>query len=124
MHASHPERLVGVDVADAGHQLLIQQCSLDHGVPSPQPRNGFGQIKFWIERITPDMGDFMWQLRTSFRDGKTTEHALIDKAKTGLTVSESEDDSGVRSEWRVGISQAKLATHPQVSQYRVAVGEG
>jgi hypothetical protein len=124
MHASHPERLVGVDVADAGHQLLIQQCSLDHGVSSPQPRNGFGQIKFRIERITPDMGDFMWQLRTSFRDGKTTEHALIDKAKTGLTVSESEDNSGVRSEWRVGVSQAKLATHPQVSQYRVAVGEG
>jgi hypothetical protein len=124
MHASHPERLVGVDVADARHQLLIQQCSLDRSILPPQPRDGIGQVKFWIERITPNVGDFLRQLRTSFGDGKTTEHALIDKAQAGLTVSESEDDSGVRSEWRIGISQAKLATHPQVSQDRVAVGEG
>ena len=95
------------------------------GTNNATPRDPkYTEDRSCVYALKADTGDFLWQLRTSFGDGKTTEHALIDKAQAGLTVSESEDDSGVRSEWRVSISQAKLATHSQVGQDRVAVSEG
>jgi hypothetical protein len=36
VQAGPPERLIGVDVADSTDELLIEQCSLDIGVFSPE----------------------------------------------------------------------------------------
>ena len=60
VHPSFPERLIGVDVANARHQLLIKEGSLDDGIAPAHPRHDIGQVKVGFERVATDVGDLRW----------------------------------------------------------------
>ena len=58
------------------------------------------------------------------RERKSAEHPLIHEAQPRLAVGEGEDDSGIGDQGRVCVSDPELPTHAQMSQDRVAIGEG
>ena len=57
MDAGGPQRLVGVDVADAAHDGLVEQHALDRGVLARERRAEGGVAEGRVERIARDVGD-------------------------------------------------------------------
>ena len=55
MDARGPQRLVGVDVADAAHDGLVEQHPLDRGVLARQRRTERGIVERGIERVARDV---------------------------------------------------------------------
>src|SRR5690606_13567420 len=58
-----PEGLVGVDVADAGDERLVQQGPLDLGTPRAQPPGEAGAVERRVERVAGDVRGRLGQRR-------------------------------------------------------------
>src|SRR5690606_20387294 len=58
-----PEGLVGVDVADAGDERLVQQGPLDLGTPRAQPPGEAGAVECRVERVAGDVRGRLGQRR-------------------------------------------------------------
>ena len=123
MQPGDPQRLVRVDVADPGHQLLVQQRPLDPGALGPQPGDGGGQVELGVERVPADVRDLVGQLGPARRERQPAEHALVDEPQLGIAVGEAEQHPGVGHQRGVGIVQSELAAHPEVGQDGVPVGQ-
>ena len=58
---SFPQRFVGVNVADAADQRLVEQGALDAGLAGPHPRGQPRQVESFLKRVRPlpieELGD-------------------------------------------------------------------
>ena len=118
-----PQRLVGVDVADPGDQVLVQQRPLDPGALGAQPRHRGREVELRVEGVAADVRDLLRQLGPAGREGQPAEHPLVDEAEPGVAVGEPEQHPGVGHQRRGDRVQPELAAHPQVGQDGVAVGQ-
>ncbi len=116
------ERLVGIDVADAGDRRLVEQRSLDSGgaPPANQPL---------VERAVAQAGQRVGpQASQGVRptvgvdriDEQFAECARVDEAKLGAVV-EIHDDVRVLRHFVGGPRHSQLAGHPQVGDQHVVI---
>src|SRR5215213_10038988 len=124
MHARPPQRFVGVDIADAGDQLLIQQGPLHPSSLPSQPSSDLGHAELRVERVAPDVRDLCRQVSTARREGQSAKHPLVDEAELRLAVGEAEPNARIRRIGCVAAFQPELTTHAQVREQRIAVDEG
>lgn len=128
MKSGAPERLIGIDVADPGHQGLIEQRSLDLGVLHSHSRNEGVIIERGVERVARDVHDLGWNpaldiIGHEFGRHESAEGALIDKAKFTPIVIESDPHSQVTLVSGVTRLHQQLTTHPEMRDQRRAVIE-
>ena len=79
-----PQAFIGVDVADSGHELLIEDGTLDRGSSSSHPLGHRDGIEPRIERIESDVWDRT--VTASWHELKSTEHALVDETQLGTII--------------------------------------
>ena len=119
---SLPQGLVGVDVADAGDQRLVEQRPLDVGTPAAQCLDdGIGVVR-GLERVRCDMTQLGRQVRTAVADRHAAEGPLVDEPQL-TAVDEAEPDAQVELVRRGGGLHQELAGHAEVGQQRVLVVE-
>jgi len=102
VQAGPPERLVSVDIADAGDDRLIKECSLDLGVLGARAGNEHLVVKEWIEWIAGDMRRDAWDttrriVRNEFVNGEPAEGSLVDEAQLRNPIAECDPNAQVRS---------------------------
>ena len=95
-----PQRLVGVDVADARYHRLVQQLALDLRVLAPQHRNDAIAIELRVERIAGQMRDGHRHVgavdRHQIGEHPATERALVDEAQRGAVVEQRRNAQVIR----------------------------
>ena len=74
-----PERLVGVDVADAGDQALVEEQPLHPGGTPPHAAYEVGVVELRVERVAGDVLDLRGQVGAAVGDGQAAEHPLVDE---------------------------------------------
>jgi hypothetical protein len=72
-----PQRLVGVDVADTGHQRLVEQLTLDARLPPADPAHEPVVVELGVQRVAGDVRDLGRQLGAALRHQQPAEHALV-----------------------------------------------
>src|SRR5438046_2974408 len=110
MHAGFPERLIGVQVADAGQERLVEQQRLDPPFSSAQLRHQqrFVQID---ERVGSELGgEEVVQLDKRSEQVDAPELARVDEAQQRAIVK-LDLQVGVRFGQGIGGSQKDVAAH-------------
>lgn len=82
--AGRKQRLIGIDIADSGHQGLIEQGALDRSAGAPQPLLKMGCIESWIEgfRSQPGQaGDHLLNRSVGWNPPHLGEAAGVDEAQ-------------------------------------------
>ena len=125
MHLGAPEGLVGVDVADARHEGLVEQGALDGAVALLHPPHDGGLVVGRLEGVGRDVGD---RLRDAVgpqrRQRQAAERALVDEPQLRAAVGEVEAGMAVLLERRVGRLDEHLAAHAEVDDEGVLAVEG
>ena len=77
-----PQRLVGIDVADAGDDALVQQHPLDRAVTGLDPPHDRGLVVDRLERVGGDVPDLVGHtVVAELVEGEPTEGSLVDEAR-------------------------------------------
>ena len=129
MEPGRPQRLVGVDVADAGDERLVEQERLEPARPLAQPAPEVAHRERRVERLrterredraATDLGHQLAGHRVAAVEADLPE--LADVAEADLAaVGQLEDQPHVRVLGRLGRDDEQLAGHLQVDrQGRVA----
>ena len=133
MQARAPERLVGVDVADAGDQPLVEQRAFDSGPTAAHRRDQRRAIERRIEQVACDVPDGDGHEgrgraqaargavghRHEPRHGEVTERALVDVAQLRPVIEDEAYSQVRRGRHRgAGVAHEQLATHPEVGHQR------
>ena len=98
MQPGPPQRLVGVDVADAADQRLVQQRALDPGVPGAQPPGQAGRVEGRVQGVGGDVRDRPGEFGPVPHHAHVTERPLVGEAQVLTAVCERELDPDVRRE--------------------------
>lgn len=110
-----PQRLVGVDVADAGDQRLVEKGPLHAGPTAPQRASEGRVVERRVEWVEGDVGDLnRHAIGSDHVDGEPAECALIDEAELPAVVLESEPDSEMRLVQGGRRLDEQLPTHAEV----------
>jgi hypothetical protein len=123
VQARSPEGFIGVDIADSRHHGLVQECSLDPGVPSPQGFYERARIELRIEWISGNVrNDGRHQARPAVTDElvecHSTEGSLVDESQLPTTIGEGDSNPQVLLSLRSGRLDQELTAHPQMSHHR------
>ncbi len=111
-----PEGLVGVDVADAGDQTLVEHCAFDRRTFRAHSARDGEDVEARIEWVERDVGNgVVGEIASEFQ---SAEHALVDEAQLGA-VGQVEEDASVARKLVVRISDAELATHSEMDDERI-----
>jgi hypothetical protein len=113
-----PQGLVGVDVADAAHQRLVEQRPLEAGTPGPQARHERGAVERGVERVPGDVGHRGRHDRAAGLDQRVdreaAERALVHEPQLATAVRERQPDPQVLLVRRVGALDEQLPAHAEV----------
>jgi hypothetical protein len=119
-----PERLVGVDVADAGDEGLVEQGTLDAGVLAPQPGRRALEVVARVQRVAGDVrdrGGHRLELPRRYQrlQGEAAEGALVDEPQLGVAVDKAEPHPQVHLRGRGRRLHQQLTAHAQVHDERL-----
>ena len=121
MHAGKVERLVNVDVPEAGHHSLVEQDGLDGG-PAPGQRKGKAVLieqrprlggVFRVERFGSQASEEATEVRRTLRKGEAPELALVRETE-GSPVVHRDGRALVPERRRVHLLDSKATGHPKV----------
>ncbi len=119
--------LVGVDVADAGDDVLIEQERLEDGAPTgeePTQRGDVQSVGQWINSEVGQLGELDVDV-VGIEDDDLTERARVDEPQRfGRLAVERHDHMGVRWTLRFRRGEQQLPGHAQVDHQRVTGVEG
>ncbi len=117
-----PQRLVGVDIADAADQGLVEQRALDGGALGPQRGREGLVVEARVERVAGDVRDRDGRaLRVAILglfDGQAAEGPLVDEAQFAPAVGEAQPHAQVRLVGHRRVLDEELAAHPEVADQR------
>ena len=124
--ARAPQRLIGVDVADAADEPLVEQRTLDAGAALREPAQESSLVEARVERVAGDVrngtGHGLTVIgRHKFVDRHRPEDALVDEvepAGSERRVLKLDADSRAQV-FNAGITQQHLAAHAKVHHERV-----
>ena len=120
MEAGGVEDLVGVDVADPGDHVLVEQQRLELRRPAAQHGAELVRAGVVDERVDAEPGD-LGELGVDVVgvvDDHLAERARVDEQQVGI--AEVEDDMGVQRPLGAAVDEEQLAGHAQVDHQRVA----
>ena len=126
MEPGRPQRLVGVDVADARDERLVEKERLEPPRPAAQPAPEVAHRELAVERLrterredgaAADLGHQLAGHRVASVEPDLPELADVTEAQLA-TVGELEDQSDVRVLGRVGRDDEQLAGHLQMDGQR------
>jgi hypothetical protein len=130
-----PQRLVRVDVADAGHGRLVEQRPLELGAAAADRGDGVVEGEGGVHRVAGDVGDRRGEqatarcIRQSARRGgdegvrgQPAERALVDEPQLGSLVGKHDPDPQVLLVGPTRDGDEHLTAHPEVREHRVAAG--
>ena len=128
VHLRAPQRLVGVDVADARDEGLVEELALDARRTPAHPRHERGVVELRVERVAGDVGDLRRQLarRRSRRAARRTSAGRRSASPGSARPGPSRDEPHPQVPL-VGcarVLEQHLAAHPEVAEQRVVVVEG
>jgi hypothetical protein len=117
-----PQRLVGVDVADAGHQRLVEQRSLQLGLLPAQRGDRGGHREVRVHRVAADVRDRGRQPGAvdghEVVDEEAAEGALVDEPQLRAAVGEVEPDAQVLLVGCAFRLDQQLAAHAEMGEQR------
>ncbi len=117
-----PQGLVRVDVADARHQVLVEQCPLDLRVFAPQRGDHRALRERRVHGVACDVGDGQRQQSAvyghQFVHQQTAERALVHEPQLRAVVGEAEPHAQVLLVRGTDRLDQHLAAHAQVGQQR------
>ncbi len=121
MQPGAPQRLVGVDVADAADQRLVEQGPLDGGAAPAQGGVEGVVVEGGVEGVAGDVRDDVGEALGIARHGvvqrEAAEGALVDEAELGgQGVGEAEADAQVLLVGRALGLDEQLPAHAQVGE--------
>lgn len=131
VHARRPQRFVGVDVADAADEGLVEQRPLDGRAPGREPSQEEPLIEGGVERVSGDVGHLARDARQRQPvpgrravarrqqrvDGHRAEDALIDEVdpqRAMHRMRQREPDARERRGLGRRVAQQHLPAHAQV----------
>jgi hypothetical protein len=119
-----PQGLVGIDVADAADQRLVEQCALDARTASPQRSVERRLVERWVEGVRRDVGNRARQPGSGVYglDGKSAEGALIDEPQLWSGVSEVDQNPQMGLPRCVSRLHEQLTAHAEVRDERLVRG--
>ena len=123
MQLCRPQRLVGVDIADSGHDALIQKRAFEPGVPLLDACGDPDYVVLGVEGVPRDVRDDAGQHRAPGIEHQMPERALVDEAQVRAVVVELEPHALVGRRGESGRYDEHLAAHPKMDQQRVLVIE-
>jgi hypothetical protein len=115
-----PQRLVGVDVADAAHQGLVEQRPLDAGAPAPDGGDEGVVVEVRVDRVTGDVRDHRRHRVAARYDQQPAEGALVDEAQLPAAVGEAQPHVQVLLQRAVARHDEQLPAHAEVPGQGVA----
>ena len=121
--AGPPECLVGIDVAHARDQALVEQLALDPGRAAPHPGDELIVVELGVERVASDVRDLRRQLGATGGDRQAAEHPLVGEPQLDVGCVQDEPDPQVPLGGGVGRLDEELTAHAEVSEQCVAVVE-
>jgi hypothetical protein len=121
VQAGAPQGLVGVDVADAADQGLVEQGPFDGGALAAQGEVECLVVEERVERVAGDVRDDVGQaVGAGLVQGEAAEGALVDEAEFGAEgVGEADADAQVLLGGRLVRLDQELAAHAEVGEDRL-----
>ncbi len=117
-HLRRPERLIGIDVADAGHHRLVEQRSLDGGVLGANPADHRRPVEQRVERIPGDVREGGGQFGPARRKGEPAERPLVQEVQHRPVVGEVEPGPQVWVSGRPATPSRGSARRPTIRRRR------
>ena len=115
VHLRAPQGLVGVDVADARRDGLVEEDALDRAVLGLDPAHDGVPVEGRFEQVGRDVRDRRGHpLRVEVGQREAAEGALVDEAQLGAVVGEPEPGVQVPLVGGVRRLDEQLAAHPEV----------
>ena len=140
MHSGSPERFIGIDVADAAHQRLVEEHLLDAPSSAPPRGEGARARQGWIQGVATDVRNRRGNRRSlappppreavcrrrEFLHVQVPEGALVDEIQGERSVVQCQAEARAAVQVRLrrrAVVDAELAGHPEVSGQRPAVAQ-
>jgi len=118
--ASPPQGLVGIDVADPGHDALVQDHPLDRAVAALDPAHDRGLVVGLFEGVRRDVADLVRHpVIGKVVEREPSEGPLVHEAQLGVAVGKGEARVEVLLVRGVGGLDEQLAAHTEVGEKSV-----
>jgi hypothetical protein len=128
MQARAPQRLVGIDVPDPGHQGLVEQTALDARGARPDRADESVVVEVRVEWIPRDMSHSDGDAPTGivvceFVDVHASEHPLIDEVQFAVGALEFDANPEVFLIRGLRLREQQLSAHAEVHDQRSIIVE-
>src|SRR5215207_7543796 len=117
-----PEGLVGVDVADARDEGLVEDRAFDARLPLPEPPRELVSVEQRIERVAGDVRDLGRKLGSVLAERHAAEDPLVREAEL-TTVVEGQGDAEMSRRIGIGLRDEELAAHSEMAQHGITTVE-